>query len=429
MHPVGTVRAVRRPWVIVAVAFGVTRLVAGWIADHPEDVYPAGSANPSFDIANYAVWGNQMQDFGNWPYREFELEYPPGALAVANGPYWVSDEGFQEAYIVQSVAFDAFGLLAVYRLASRRHSWWGVAAWLVLVPLLGPVSYTRLDIVVAAAVAWALERAIAGRWAASGAWLGLGVAVKLTPGLILPALAIVAPRRWRPMAAAGVVAAAFVVPFVGDLPEVADQVFGYHLERGVHAESLWGSLALGARWAFDADVELVSAFGASDIRATAADELKTLSNVAAVGVLLDGALTARRRVRRGDGAHLAVAVCGAFTLLTAVGRVFSPQYLVWLVAPMAVALTVAPRAMRWPAILFGCSVALAHLVYPVLFFDYLAVEGLAVAAGVGRNLLLVAAGVLGVRAAWRYEPSELPAVEEHEPVEPVLADVLVRPDR
>jgi hypothetical protein len=313
-------------------------------------------------------------------------------------------------------------------MAKRRGSWWGVGAWLVLLPLLGPVSYTRLDIVVAAAIAWALERAEAGRWSTAGAWLGLGVAVKLTPALILPALAIVAPRRWRPVAAAAGVGAVFLAPFVTDLPEVSDQVLGYHLERGVHAESLWGSVALVARVVGDADVELVGAFGATDIEATFADGFKTLSNIAAVGVLLDLGLSAWARVRRADGAHLTLVVCGGFILLTAVGRVFSPQYLVWLIAPLALALTIAPRAMRWAALAFGAAVALAHFVYPVVFYDYLDVTWWAVGLGFARNVLLLLSGLLAARVAWRYR-SQLPAVEEHEGVEPLLADVGVGPDR
>ncbi len=388
--------------------FVVTRAFVGWVADDPDDFYPEGSANPSFDIGNYAVWGNQAQDFGNWPYRDFSVEYPPGAVAVANVPYWITADDFHTAYIVQSVAFDALGLAAIYRLAKRRGCWWGVGAWLVVLPLLGPVSYTRLDIVVAAAVAWALERVEAGRWTTAGAWLGLGVAVKLTPGLLLPAVAVAAPNRWKPVAAATGVAALFVVPFLGDLPELSDQVLGFHHDRGVHAESLWGSLALVGRLWADADVELVSAFGASDIDATFADGLKTLSNMAAIGVLVDSGLSAWRRVRRGDGAHLVLVVCGAFTLLTAVGRVFSPQYLVWLVAPVAAALTIAPVAMRWAAAAFVAACALAHVVYPVAFYDYLAVEGWAVGLGTARNLLLLVAGLLAARVAWRFPGSAAP---------------------
>ena len=395
----------RRPWVLVAVAFAVSRLLIGWIADHPEDVYPSRSVDPSVDTGVYEAWAFRMQEGERRPYADFEVEYPPGALLVANLPFALFDgDDYQRTYIAQSIAFDALGLAAVYRVAKRRRSWWGVAAWLLLVPLLGPVAYTRLDIVVAAALAWALERVEAGRWTSAGAWLGLGAAVKLTPVLVLPAIVLVSPRRWQPVAAAAAVGVAFLVPFVGDLPDVVDQVAGYHVDRGVHAESLWGSLALLARVVVDADVEVVSAFGAVDISASAADGLKTLSNIAAIGVLVDSAMTAHGRVRRGDGAHLAIVVCATLTLLVAVGRVFSPQYLVWLVAPIAVALSVAPRAMRWPAVLLGASTALAHVVYPVLYDDYVLVRGWGVGFGVARNLLLLASGLLAARVAAQRRP-------------------------
>ena len=393
---------VRRPWVIVVVAFALTRALAGAPTATPSAFYPDGSADPSFEIANYAVWGNQMQDLHRWAYRDFDVEYPPGALAVANLPYAVSDEHFEVAYIVQAVLFDALGLAAVYRLARRRRSWGGVVVWLALLPLLGAVTYSRLDVVVAATLAWALERAEAGRWGTSGAWLGLGVAVKLTPLLVLPAVVLVSPHRWRTALAAAAVAAAFVVPFAGELPELTDQVLGYHTDRGVHAESLWGSLALLARVSFDAEVGTVGAFGATDIVAAGAGALKTVANIAAVGVVLDSCLNAARRVRRGDGAHLALVVAAATALLVAVGRVFSPQYLVWVVAPIAVAVTVAPGRLRWSVASLAVAVVLAHALYPVFFDEYLDGQPAAVVAGVARNLAVLASGVLAARAAWRY---------------------------
>ena len=414
----------RRPVLLVVVAFVVTRLVAGGIADHPEDVYPARAVDPSVDTAVYEAWAEQMQDLGRRPYGEFEVEYPPGALVMANVPYALAPGEYQPAYIVQSLALDALGLFAVVRLALRRSSWWGVGAWLVLIPLLGPVAYTRLDIAAAAAVAWALERAEARRWLGSGAWLGVGIVVKATPVLVLPAMALVAPRRWLVPAAAAAVAVGFTLPFLIDVGDLVDQVAAYHLDRGVHAESLWGSLALTGRVLFDADVDVVSAFGAVDISASWAGWLESLSTVAAVAVLAGSVVVAARRVRPDDGAHLAVLVCATLTLLTAVGSVFSPQYLVWVVAAMAMALTVAPRAMRWPAVLLGVAVALAHLIYPVFYDDYVLVRGAGVPLGLARNLALLAAGVLAAREASRF-----PAVEEEEVAEPVDADLLVGPQR
>ena len=388
---------------LVLLVFAVTRLLIGYVSDHP-DLYPDGSADPTGDVANYVVWSNQMQDFGNRPYRDFKVEYPPGSIAIANLPYFITHKDYRTAFIAESVAFDALGLWAVYRLARRRGSWWGVVAWLGLLPLLGPVAYTRLDMAVAACIAWALERVEAGRWTQGGFWLGLGTAIKLTPGLMLPAVTLAAPRRWRPAAAFLAVVAISLMPFVPDLRALFDSVAGYHLDRGVHAESLWGSAALVSRVTLGTSVDVVAAFGAFDISSRFDDGLKMVSNIAALGVLLDSMLTASRRVRRGDGAHTVLVVGGSLILLTAVGRVFSPQYLVWLVAPIAAGLAIAPRALRWSAAMLAVSIALAHLVYPVWFYDYLEVKGWAVGVGFARNVALLAAGLLAVRVAWRYQP-------------------------
>jgi hypothetical protein len=410
MRSLGSMRPVHR-MLVVALVFTITRLCVGYVAVHP-DVYPAGSADASYETANYVVWANQMQDFGNWPYRDFEVEYPPGSIAVGNLPYVVTQDGYRTAFVVQAVAVDALGLLAICRLARRRGSWWGVGAWLLLLPLLGPVAYTRIDLVVACLLAWALERMEASRWTTASVLLALGVVVKLTPGLVLPAVVLAAPRRARVVAAAGAVLLVAMVPFVRDLGPMYDQVAGYHLDRGVHAESLWGSMAITARNVVDADVSLVGAFGASDVVWEHVEAVKVLSNLAALGVLVDSMLVAWRRVRRGDAAHLILLVCSTLTLLAAVGRVFSPQYLVWLVAPMAAALSVAPRPLRWSAGFLALSIALAHLVYPVLFYDYLAGAGWAVAAGLTRNLALLGSGLLAARVAWRWSATP---IEDDEP--------------
>ena len=204
------------------------------------------------------------------------------------------------------------------------------------------------------------------------------MAVKLTPILVLPAMALVAPRRWRPVGGDRGGRRRVRAALPARPARAVDQVAGYHLDRGVHAESLWGSLALLSRVVADADVEVVSAFGAVDIHAAIADSLKTLSNIAALGVLVDSAMTrarpgapGRRRPPR------ARRVRARMILLAAVGRVFSPQYLVWLVAPMAIALTVAPRALRWPGDPARRRRSLlAHVVYPWAYNDYVAVRGL-----------------------------------------------------
>src|SRR5258708_34744473 len=120
---------VRRRWWIVLLVFAATRVVAGYVADHPTLYGKPGSvADPTSDVANYIVWSNQIQDFHHRPYRDFSVEYPPGALVIANVPYAVDVASYRTELIVLCIAFDGLGLVAIYRLSRRTGSRWGVAA-------------------------------------------------------------------------------------------------------------------------------------------------------------------------------------------------------------------------------------------------------------------------------------------------------------
>jgi hypothetical protein len=379
----------------------VTRLLGGYIAGHP-DIYPSGSADATREIAHYEQWAERMHD--GWPYRDFSIEYPPGALPFFSVPDLVDPFSYRTEFIVLCIALDAAGLVAIVRIARRTGHWWGVAAWLALLPALGPITYARYDLAVAVALAWALERALAGRWTAAGAWTGVGAAVKIVPTLLVPLLAATAPRRWRPVVAAGAVVAVSVAPFILDLGELYGDVIGFHTHRGIHAESLWGSFALLAHRFVDMGVEKVGAFGATDVEFRFAGAVQVLANLVSVAVVTAGTWLAWRRVRRGDGTHVVLVAAATLILVTAVGRVFSPQYLVWLVAVMAAGLSVAPQLLRAPAILLAVAVVLAHAVYPVAFYHYLELDAWALLLGAARGVALLGAGLLAAAAAWRYRP-------------------------
>lgn len=386
---------------VVLAAFVLSRMVIGFVADNP-DIYPSWAADATSDIIIYNSWAEQMQEDQARPYRDFEVEYPPGALPIATVPYAIAQDDYRTTFIAESVAFDALGLLAMYRLARRRNSWWGVSAWLLMFPLLGPVAYLRLDMAVAASLAWALERFEAQRWSAAGLLLGIGGAIKIAPLLLLPPLAMAAPRRWRPIAAAAAGAMVFVIPFATDVPAIYDNVLARNAVRGVHVESIWGSILLLARVTVGATADVVTAFGASDVEAPYASLLEAVSNVLALAVLLASTAFVLTRVRRSDGAHAVLVASTSLMLLTAVGSVLSPQFNVWLVAAMAAALTIEPVRFRYSAAMLSIALALTHLHYPILFWRYLAVEPFVVSVAVFRNASLLAAGVLAATATWRY---------------------------
>ena len=422
------------PWRVllaVVLAFLATRGAMAYAVEHPE-IYSVGeheAADATFDRGNYGVWSERFREDGDLPYRDYALEYPPGAFGAALIPDLLGQPfDYEFRFLLFAVTVDALGLVAVWRLARRTGSWWGVATWVALVPLVGPVAYSRLDIVVAAALAWALERAVAGAWGRSGAAFGLGAVSKLVPALLLPAAFLVASRRARLVLGAAVVAGLAIVAFVGHVDDVYRDVITYHRERPVHAESLWASLAFLLDRVGWSSAGLEFSYGAFNVTGYWAPTFRTLADIAAIGVLVDSLLQARLRVGRGDGAHLAILCLATLTLLTAVGRVLSPQYVVWLVALSAIGLCLAPRALAWSAAWMALAVVLTHLEYPVYFFDLMARHPGAETLLLARNVAILVSGLLAARVSWRYR-SLTPVGEGGEEVEALLGDGGEGPDR
>lgn len=389
------------------VAFLLSRGVAGYVADHP-DFYGPNRPDGTGDVGRYdeLTWAIRHDDAS--PYGPtLRMEYPPAAIPIMMVPRYVRAVSYRTEFIIFMVLFDAVGLFGLVRIAKRTGSWWGAAAWFVLVPALGPVAYTRLDLVIAVVLVWTVERALAGRWGHVGVLIAIGTAVKLVPVLLLPLLFFVAPSDRRRVLvgtfAAGVALA--LLPFIDVLPSVYHSVVGYHAERGVQAESIWGAGLLAAKWLAGYPVAVVSSHRAWDAVAPASGLLKTISNYASLAVVA-GAIAMAVRTRVGDLRRATLLMFGAMSLLVGVGRVYSPQYILWLIALGAVSAAVVPR-LAGPAIgLLAIVTVLAHLEFPVWFWDTLFYDkGGALIVLVVRDVLTIAIGALALRA-WKRAPED-----------------------
>ena len=397
----------RRRWALILIlaAFVLSRSVAGYIADHPE-VYGANRADGTGDVQRYDQLTWEMRHEDASPYGQFlSMEYPPGAIPIMMIPRYVRAADYRTEFVILMVLFDAVGLFGLVRIAQRSGSWWGVAVWFLLIPALGPVTYTRLDLVVAVVLVWAVERALAGRWDHVGILIGIGGAVKLVPLLLLPMLFFVAPRARRRALVGGcaAVVALALFPFYDKLPDVYRSVIGYHAERGIQAESIWGAGLLAARRLFDYPVSIVGSHRAWDAQAAASSLLKTISNVSSL-LVVAGATVLAARTRVGDLRRVALLMFGAMSLLVGFGSVYSPQYILWLIALGAVAMALAPR-LAAPAIgVLGVTTLLAHLEFPVWFWDVLFYDkGGALIVLAVRDVLTIAIGALALWA-WHRAP-------------------------
>ena len=299
---------------------------------------------------------------GELPYRDVAIEYPPGSVPFTILPGLVvgTGAGYRVAFACEMVLVDAVGLWAASRLArivdqGRRRI---PLAYVLAMVAMGPLLVLRFDLVPAVCVLLAATMAAEGRpgWAAAA--LGYGTAAKIFPGVLAPllVLGLVPAMGWRrsllrtvPPFLAGF--GLTVVPaLLLSVRGTADSVL-FHVQRGVQIESLWANAIALLDLFGGPQARTVTSFGAYDLSSSVSDAAKLLSGVATLAMLAGAAWLVWRRSRRLGGlgpadwaAAFAVGVF-AFVLPT---RVLSPQYLVWLCAPMAaLACVLAGRRALW----------------------------------------------------------------------------------
>jgi hypothetical protein len=345
-------------------------------------------------------------------------EYPTPVVWILWLPYGASlgnRVGYLVAFIIFMLALDAVFTYALWRSAGRRHDT-AIDFWLIFVPLIGPLSYLRFDMLPAVLAGGALLAARRKPWV-TGALTGLGAAIKLWPALLIGAFMSYRADR-RP---AGI---AFVI--VGFGLALISLIFGgwlrlispltWQSDRGLQIESIWATPLMLAR-AVKPDYWTVemSRYQAYEIFGSGVDAWVMISNIATLfGLALIILLTIR--AFRYDGSTpvaIGFVIVAIVAIMTITNKTLSPQYLLWLGGPMAALLAFRPQALpgEQPAInrMAGQLLILAlltQLVYPLLYDSYLGLQGhvmiiIATIVTAIRNLALVAFTVEACWLAWR----------------------------
>lgn len=337
-----------------------------------------GVAPEGGDLDVFSAYAHRVAG-GAVPYRDFGLEYPPGALAaiVPPGLGGVAEHTYAVRFVWAMLALLAVTIV----LLARRPR----AAFLVALSplLLGPVTLKRFDALPALLTVAALLLARRRRFAWSGAALGVGAAVKLYPALLLPVLAIAAGRRAgaRAVGAFVLACAAVFAPFVVLAPGGVATSIQDQLGRHLQLETPLASLALLAHSFGLVSVGLVSEAHTYGLGGASGVLLAAVTSVLFVAALVLVWRRTPQLVRTDRGLELAWAatLCVAVVL----GRVLSPQYLVWL-------LPVVPLVGLGAALLLVAAVLVTNWWYPAHYLDAV-VHGdrASLELLVLRNLLLV----------------------------------------
>ncbi|MCW3493828.1 hypothetical protein [Microbacterium sp. SSM24] len=377
----------RRAWLWVG--FAVVHVVVASLG-FTEPNAPMGDVSLVYEpwvraaVENGSIMGISQE----WIYPQ--LAIVPMVLAL--GLAWIA--GYEVAWAILITALNALAFALLVGRGRSAGRTVAAAFWLLFILLLGPVGMYRLDAVTVplalAGVLWLVGRPLlASMLLAAATWM------KVWPAALLAAAVIAVRRRLVVLAGALIVTGLTLVAVVAAgggahaFGFVAGQTGrGLQLEAPVTAWYLWQAVAgvEGAAVYYDFDILTFQVTGPNVDPVIAA--MTPLLVLAVLAVAALGAVQAWRGARFAAlFPPLALALVLAFIVFNKVG---SPQFLTWIITPIAIGL-VLDRRRWWGAAVAGLAAALlTQLVYPLLYDRLILADAFAASVLTLRNLLLIA---------------------------------------
>lgn len=273
-------------------------------------------------------------------YREVQVEYPP----LTGAQWWLgmqltsTVEGFVGVITALGAGAAAVVLWVLRQMGvpPRRQLLWAASPALLL------AGFVNFDLVPAALLALAVLAHVRGRDGLSGVLAGLGAAAKLYPGLLVPLVMWARLREGRPRAALvhGALAGGVFVSLNAALAVWAPEGWGAWIDlnrdRSVDWDTLWyAALQVGA----------------------APLETSTTNALVAVTVV-GGWVVIAWAGRRRAPSELWLLVVPMLIWLLVAGKVYSPQFSVWLL-PVLV-LTKVDARLLWAVLAVDAAVFLTR---------------------------------------------------------------------
>ena len=366
------------------------------------------------DTPVYQRYGNEIAH-GKVPYRDFQLEYPPGALPVFALPGLAQPghgqdvkPGFRRTFETLMWVCGAAALCAMaFVLQELGGAIFAPLVFAAVAPLaLGSVILSRFDLWPAVLTALALAALASARFRLGHVLLGLGTAAKFYPAVLLPlAVAYAWKRRGRREAlialalAVGACALVFL-PFVILASGGVWHSVDVQLRRPLQVESLGAAFLLAAHHAFGTAVTGETSHGSQNLAGTSANVIGALASGLQACALAWIWITFART--RATAAAFVRASAAALCAFVAFGKVLSPQFLIWLIPVVPL---VRGRRGLWASALLLAALVLTQVWFPSRYFR-LALHfetGLSWVL-LARDLVLVALASLLVTGLGRAEP-------------------------
>ena len=300
------------------------------------------------DIGLYADYGGRALG-GEIPYRDFFIEYPPGAVGTFVLPALGHPEltAYSARFVFEMIAWTLLALASMSLVlraleSSLGHHLAALGRVVALAPLLlGSITFKRYDAAPAALTAVVLALAVAGRLRWSGFATGVAIAVKLYPLVLLPVLVAAGWRRggWREgvTVAASAVAgtAAIALPFLLLAPLGVYESLGFQISRSLQMETPAAAFLLAVQSLTDVGVRLADEAQTQKVAGSVGPGRTDLTTLAFLFALAFVWRRATTLAVHPAGLVLSAAAC--ICIAVVLGRVLSPQYIVWLlpIVPLA----------------------------------------------------------------------------------------------
>lgn len=319
---------------------------------------------------------------GKMPYRDFVLEYPPLALVAFTFPHFMlfglkhTFHSYLWAFLVQSAIISTVIAWYVHRLAKKVR--FGLSPDLSLIAYCSLVIVTsfylpwRYDLFPALLTMLGVTDLISRKPLGAGIWLGLGTAAKLYPIVLLPIFflfCIMENRKSAGLKLAGGFCVALglsFLPFAAVSPTAMLSFLKYHQMRGLEIESVPAGLILLAHvWGLTS-ANVVVNYGADHIVSPSAPSVVRCLPLIFAGlygiVLWKAWLRFRNEGKLGqiESATLLTYTIAALTAFILANKVFSPQYMIWL-------LPFVPLLRPRPALSLLTVFVLTTIIFPCNF--------------------------------------------------------------
>jgi Glycosyltransferase family 87 len=365
-------RPADRGFAVAATLVAVTLFLVGWGVLHRGFF----ADRPIVDTPIYERYGSAMDD-GQVPYRDFDVEYPPGALPVfaipalgdpSSDTFRVRFESLMAFFGQAMIVCLAVALVALG--ASRRWLLGGLAFAALAPVLLGPVVLSRFDLWPAALTAAALCALVTGRFRLGHVALGAAAVAKLYPAVLAPlTVAYVWKHKGRgeALVCAGLMLAVVAVvfaPFVAVAPGGVWDSLWNQASRPLQIESLGAGVLLVSHHVFGTGVTMESSHGSQNLAGTAPDVLAVLQTLLQAAALLATWIFFARGPATRE--RLLLASAAALVAFIALGKVLSPQFLIWLIPAIPL---VAGRRGLIASGLLAAALVLTQLWFPYRYWE------------------------------------------------------------